>query len=301
MKRRSLWRVFRLAPRIACALALIMIAASLLTPYLVRYTYTQAKFISKANTTGTAQVAKFSFVTNSTPFGTGNQQGAANKQFVVSPGQSNDNTFTIPLFDTRYVTPPPGADWFNGPASSIETVISRNGNLIAAPGTGTSFGPGADSTVAHTITGDGWMHKLQFRNESEVTVRYRVTVDSIAGLRGVPLYLYVPENGKGWAPSANGWALTGNASDAWITLPPNMTTWDTWHLGWFWLYDATGYVGYPYGSSLAGYINSEGWVPNSDEDDTYLGWLGAEYLRGNVGLDAASMKLALKLEVVQVD
>jgi len=269
-----------------------------------------AKYVASATIEASARVAKFAFVTNSTPFGA-QGDGGANKQFVVAPGESASNVFTFPLFDTVYYAPVGGPldNYFYSPDPTMETVESSNGDLVAAPGTGINFGPGKNNTA--DFTGHNGYFKLQFRNDSEVAVRYRLSVNSSAPLKGVPLYLFGPARLTAWAPASTGLVLSGNASTEWNTLGPMNGSYDIINLAWFWMFNQYG-TGYavpdegqtdppPNGTALISTINSLGWVANSDADDSYLGWLGAEHLRGNIGRDAASMKLELKLEVEQID
>jgi len=257
-----------------------------------------AKYVAAAKFTAGARVATFSFVTNSTPFG---GQGGIDKQFVVAPGESTSNIFTFPLFDTAYLTPDSGsgAGWFNGPSPSSVTVRSGNGDLVAAPGTGMSFGPG----VYNTNNTPGGYYKLQFRNDSEVAVRYRLSVNSAAPLKGVPLYLYGPARLGDWTLATTDLVLSGSASTEWNVLGPNNGSYDAIELAFFWLFSATGYEGYPYGPDLITHMTnpSRNWTANSDVDDSLLGMLGADYLKGKISLDAASMKLELRLEVEQLD
>ena len=174
-------RIMRLGPYIAGALALLLTVACLLVPYTARYTL--AKYASTASGTGTAQVAKFSFLVGSQKYdkASGNW-GAFNQSLAVSNIGTDEttplrywneiavtagaqSTFTLPLFDHAY--------WGNQLLGNDDmlTVQSRNGDLVVAPGISKWF----DTPIGNEhYAGE---KRIEFKNNSEVTVRYKLEFD----------------------------------------------------------------------------------------------------------------------------
>jgi len=269
----------------AYLLAMVIASLSLLAG-------TTAKYVASATNAASAKVAKFSFVTNSMPFAS---QGTVDKQLVVQPGQSASNEFTIPLFDTAYYTPADFAGVFTGPGTPIETVTSSNGDAVVAPGTGILIGPGKNNPnliADHFFPG---IYSLQFRNDSEVTVRFKISVDTDESvLHGAPIGVYSDSNG-GWGAASNGYILAD-----WQILAPKNTTYCDLAYSFAWPFDSVDDADY-YGPDGVAWRDGFGFVL-SDPADSRLGMLAAQHLRGEGPTrDNVTLKLVLKLEVEQVN
>ena len=300
----------------AYLLVVVIVSLSLLSG-------TLAKYVASTGTDAGARVARFSFVakqSNTAP-------SSGWQEVAVAAG--TPAPFSVPLFDTAYYTPvlsaAGGGAYFNGPASRSVTVNSSD--LVVAPGTGINFGEGVDNTkyLPNPDNGDNTRFtRLYFKNNSEVSVRYRLSLDTDATeLLGLKLY-FIGWNAGGsvgnaaWLAADSGAALTDGTS-GWRNLPPNSSA-EFIDVGWFWVYDEDGY-GYDPGSlaspNNSGYYGSliRGFVAdkyNPDIDDTYLGWLAAEYLReaaaGTAGaeeldemLALVTMRIGLRLDVEQIN
>ena len=310
------------------------------------FTVSLAKYVAAAG--GVAdppRVAKFSFVTGSRKYlGSGwEEQNTAidagafggydpSKQFreiAVSSGAVT--SFEMPLFDFEYLSPVKSSgsgliwNWFNGPLPPETTVTSKNGQLVAAPGTGLNMGQGKNNPNApHNNNAEGAYHTFQFRNDSEVAVRYKLSIVSTAAdLQNVPIYVYAPAKpGAGWE-LAVGAVMTGSSALAeWNMLPPGGS--DELKMGWFWAFDKNGYGWDPsiphnpalelfnyssyYGSNVRDWLAT--LSVNTDADDTLLGYYAAEYLRAlaadndtdaEAALAECQFNLVFKLEVEQID
>ena len=278
-------------------LALCLLAAAVIGTSV--FTVSLAKYVAAAAGEATARVAKFSFVTNPTP---GSAPETGKKQIAVDAGKVE--VFNVPLFDTAYYKP---HAWVDGPypGDTTKTVISSLSDAVVAPGVGLGFGPNATTANDLVDLGEGagyyGYRTVTFKNDSEVAVRYKFTVEDSPSLQSLPICVLARQT-EIWSLLA-GATLTGDTGvPGWRMLEPGGE--DNLHFGFIWFFDG---VNYP--SATLSWLAGMG-VTFDDERDSLLGLAAANYLRavkaGNTTaaatyLAATQMNVAFKLEVEQVD
>lgn len=259
-------------------LALCLLLAAITCGSLVIGT-TYAKYVAAATGEASARVAKFSFVspaqlgvkktTNPKEYRGPFANDATAQQIAVASGRVE--AFDIPAFCYEYYTPNDGYTntfRYNGirPKSVEGTLLGTMAGerrIVAAPGTGPLFGPGVNNPNAS----DGY-GKIEFKNLSEVAVRFRVSVDltksnllGVApvspdpGIKEIPFIISDPHDPDLWVrfndptgvtltdsniPSDTkvpDWgALAVGSTDEWIYLEPNTGSYTLWY-GIIWNFD----------------------------------------------------------------
>jgi len=201
---------------------------------------TAAKYVTSATGQASARVASFSFVAGGEKYVEGNWLGSADEGFweeITTPSGSSSATqeFSLPLFDYEWVSDNYGALLYGGPGGSTVTVKSVDDAFIVAPGIGHAFG--ACNNNPNMKYPDS-RHKMFFRNDSEVTVRFMVknittTGDYLDlpicfdGMLGHRARLDVPYTFPGDAPSHTEW---------YYLHPDQEKSIDFW---WSWIYDCS--------------------------------------------------------------
>ena len=312
----------------ACLLVAAVMSTSLLGG-------TGAKYVASAAVIASARVAKFSFVAGSKKYSkTASPSWLANdgaidsgngfwNQIAVNAGVPT--AFTVPLFDYEYDTV---SVTFGGAGSALQTVKARTNadgtrDIIIAPGTGTLFGDpthNGNYDIQYVSGLDfGKYYFMDFRNDSEVAVRFRLAT-SYPGdftivisdlhlkndvlwtkLGSTPVVLTHSLQPSGVAPAHSvPLSYIWTPEHEWIQLPPN----GTYHLVFGLLF--------PYETDLAKPDIGSNWSANSvnvnppavvnDIDDSMHGVAAREFLKGNTSYAAAAhLDLVFKLEVEQID
>jgi len=284
-----------------------------------------AKYAASATGSSTASVARFSFEAGSVkpatataaPFN--NARGNQWQQIALNTAAN----FEVPLFDYEYFTPAP---LFGGPMSREKTILGKNQDIVVAPGIGYLYGDSANNPN-RGLQADkyhGWSFFLQFRNNSDVTVRFKVQVDAANSVtHGIPLEVHTYLGG--WVNISNGSSpvLTWDDSERWNHTAHYRRPVSHVDLLWGHYKDepgtATSLIPYRYTALDEGWMYLEPdeeyefgfewcWQIHDNQTrnvlDTALGELAAKYLKGGPGapsLDDVSLKLVFALEVEQVD
>ena len=262
----------RMKRNVFLRLALCFLLAAVTCSSLVIGT-THAKYVAAAVGNATARVATFSFVSTnktSTAYGSGASFlgrgapfGTTPQQIAVDAGKVTD--FQVPAFCYEYDRPIAAyGGQATNPTVQGRQVSGTNRRFVVAPGTGPIFGPGR--AVTGDVDADGFVN-LIFRNDSEVAVKFKVTLDyDKCVLRGVPFIISDPYIAEGWkkmpttgtvvltdnrmatsvdlftycgskTPGATGTPLAApTAAQQWIYLEPNGGTY-TVKFGMIWFFD----------------------------------------------------------------
>ena len=307
-----------------------------------------AKYIAAVVPAGaSARVAKFSFQVGSVksqtpaagPFDDARDTDRYGNPLVVEDGETWNEIavtagasleFEAPVFAFAYLG-------YNnavmGPAGTITagqtTVLGRDSAIVAAPGTGYLFGTELNKpNYAPDQLGYSGINYFDFRNDSEVAVRFRLSIDNesqSADARDIPFVVLDPRRSwsslKGNGPivltfaydvAANPIYSTVDAfwdweqnvascpANEWISLKPGQGC--TFGFVWIWpfAYESNNHSGMWTVHDTAAL--SAGNFDN--ERDSRLGMKAAQYLKGGAGapaLEDVTIKLALKLEVEQVN
>ena len=308
------------------------------------FTVSLAKYVAAADSAAEARVAKFSFLPGSKKY---NQSGGDwednsdvdtgsfpyYNQIAVEPGKVT--TFEVPCFDYEYFGRP---DW---PQELDATVQGRDDAFVAAPGTGTmNFNRINLGMHNPNFGGDGYESVTELRNDSEVAVKYRVTLDSSSAIPGrlvmkagnsefffsVGPEPYSSDTSRNDNPALpiiltninNDGTLNDNG---WIMLEPNGTR--NFKFSWAWGFDYSGVYSWDpfligdrwlltgWGRVFDNGANTDDVADTFDDElDTLLGYYAAEYLRAleaedDIAAEAAlaecQFNLVFKLEVEQID
>ena len=164
-----------------------------------------AKYVASGMVTASARVAKFSFGVVSTQPETRGMYNAGGvmtapprgpfeddetwEEVAVYPSGSNTLLFDLPLFDTEY---------YDRGGSSTKTVISKNNDMVIAPGVngisdhntsspGGQWLPGANIPANNpNNSGTDCRKAIVFKNNSEVAVKYKLELVPDSLLVGGP-------------------------------------------------------------------------------------------------------------------
>jgi len=258
---------------------------------------TWAKYVAGGTGSDSARYAAFDFMVGSCKYNRGGKSWSAKNntsdywdQIVVIGNITSTSptaeTFTVPMFDWKYKHNASGA-----------TTVESNGDLVVAPGVGHHVDFPLNNPNYGSIYGGVWNDggdnggtNLYYKNNSEVTVRYRVLYDAAnSNVRGIPFYI----RGDGACPwfrtdQATGLKVVTDtsagqpANSGWRVLAPN--TAEMRQICWDWAFESSGvWHGLAVGSDY----------PN-DAFDTALGKAAAAGSNTDI-------KLAFRLEVEQVD
>ena len=183
-------------PRTWLTLARILAILVLVTLPLVSNIFTDAKYVASAAVEAGARVAKFSFVVGNQKYKSDpgkawheklnladidNASPAAVaaakywRQIAIDAGEAT--LFELPMWDYEYY----GADDYSNEA----TVKTSGADAVIAPGTNSGYSSSSKNGSMHNPNYDPapkGTYTLQFRNDSEVSVRYKVEVDEETSL-----------------------------------------------------------------------------------------------------------------------
>jgi len=281
-----------------------LLLAAVISTSILAGTGTWAKYAAAGEAQANARVAKFSFVAGSQKYLGGGDWAVVNssvddedpdvivagkhwREIAITSGAST--LFELPLFDYEYS----GTD---SSLASTATVQGVDDEIVVAPGIGNSHG-----NPMHNPNTNANVQYFDFRNDSEVTVRFKVEIDPSSSTGGADIFV-----GSPWIPPwadlgdpAHGWYLVGSHNQpvpisSWNYLDPGQTYANLGIL-WTWPFDDAGPLGAWWTDTVTyGYMTSY-----DDEKHTQLGKQAAAALAG-VGT-APKIDLKFRITVEQVD
>ena len=174
------------AAALAAAVLVLSMAAMVTTPLSV------ARYAASGEGTAAARVAKFEVVEQSHKYAKNAQNepswstGAQKVQLAEIAGTVVD--FELPLFDCAYNS--------LRDLSGAATVVSQNGGLVAAPGTGAYSGFEASPNARqNSNSSNDNIVVIVIHNKSEVAVRFKLELDyntsAIPAVNGVRMPVYI--------------------------------------------------------------------------------------------------------------
>jgi len=170
-------------------LALCLAICAWVSGNLLMGTGTWAKYVATGKGAAGARFASFSFQVGSQKFDGVDDWYPINHssywEDIVTPTGIDPTQvvkeFSMPLFDYEYISDLYGPQC-GGPGGNVVTVKSKDDALVVAPGMGHAFGSG------NTNPGFGWSHTINFKNNSEVTLRFQLeNITTSADILNLPI------------------------------------------------------------------------------------------------------------------